>query len=120
MSLMAVSLLRLGDQVHDGEDHDPDDVDEVPVEAGDLDLLGVALVESTLGGEAPEGDQPDDADRDVGAVEAGEDEERRAEQVGVEGEALAGKLGELEDLAADEHRAEQRGGEQPDAEPSEL
>src|SRR5687767_4130696 len=30
-------------QVHDGEDHDPHHVDEVPVQAGDLDALGVAL-----------------------------------------------------------------------------
>ena len=41
---------------------------------------------------------------------------RRAEQVRVEVQALAVELGELEDLAADERRAEQRGGEEPDAE----
>ena len=49
-------------------------------------------------------DQPDDADEHVGAVDAGEDEEARAEQVGVDVEALTGELGELEDLAADERR----------------
>src|SRR5437870_5202700 len=35
--------LRRGNQVHDGEDHDPHDVDEVPVEAGDLHHLGLLL-----------------------------------------------------------------------------
>src|ERR1700741_3565969 len=31
-------LMLVGDQVHDGEDHDPHDVHEVPVQTGDLDL----------------------------------------------------------------------------------
>ena len=37
--LIATSSCR--DQVDDGEDHDPDDVDEVPVQADDLDDLGL-------------------------------------------------------------------------------
>src|SRR5581483_3841609 len=32
------SLVVVGDEVDDGEDDDPHDVDEVPVEPGDLDL----------------------------------------------------------------------------------
>src|SRR3954453_21044825 len=35
------SVVRLGHEVHDGEDHDPHHVDEVPVEPGDLDRLGL-------------------------------------------------------------------------------
>ena len=38
-----VSLRSLDrDQVDDGEDEDPHDVDEVPVQADDLDRLGVS------------------------------------------------------------------------------
>src|SRR5436190_18629866 len=33
------SVVRLGHEVHDREDHDPHHVDEVPVEAGDLHRL---------------------------------------------------------------------------------
>src|SRR5262245_31878608 len=40
-------LLRLGDQVDDREDHDPDDVHEVPVQADHLDR------ERLVVGEAP-------------------------------------------------------------------
>ncbi len=46
--------------------------------------------------------QDQHADGHVRAVEAGEHEERRPEHVGVEGEAFAIELGELESLAADE------------------
>src|SRR3954454_12035914 len=42
------SLARLGHQVDDGEDHDPDHVDEVPVETGDLDGLRLVGAEPTL------------------------------------------------------------------------
>jgi hypothetical protein len=28
---------RLLDEIHEGEDHDPNDVDEVPVQRGDVD-----------------------------------------------------------------------------------
>src|SRR5436853_3622434 len=40
-SVMRALLPRLGHEVHDGEDDDPHDVDEVPVQAGDLDLLRI-------------------------------------------------------------------------------
>src|SRR5437773_2478242 len=77
------------DQVDDGEDHDPHHVDEVPVEAYELDGLRV------LGPELPPQRQPEqreqhhDGDGHVGAVEAGENEEAAAEEVGVQSEALA-------------------------------
>src|SRR5262245_39084734 len=82
----------VGDQVDDGEDHDPDDVDEVPVQAGDLHPFGVALSHALLHRETPQRHQPDDAAGDVGAVQAREHEEARAEQAGVDVEALAREL----------------------------
>ena len=57
-----------------------------------------------------ERDQHDDADGHVDAVEAGERVEAGAEQAGGEAEALPVERGELVDLAADEERAERRGG----------
>src|SRR3954454_1206404 len=110
---VSLTLASFRQQVDDGEDHDPDDVDEVPVQPGDLHPLGVALRDATLHRETPQRDQPHDPDEHVGAVDAGEDEEARTEQVGVDVEALAGELGELEDLAADERRPEERGGHDP-------
>src|SRR4051794_21207276 len=68
-SLMCVPPL-MRDQVDDGEDHDPHHVDEVPVQTGDLDGLGVPLLQPALGDEAPHRQQPHDADRDVEAVQA--------------------------------------------------
>src|ERR1700712_5359192 len=105
ISCVSVSLMRvasLRQEVDDGEDHDPHHVDEVPVETGDLDPFGVALRDAALHREPPQRHQPDDADEHVRAVDAGEEEEARAEQVGVDVEALAGELGELEDLPTDE------------------
>src|SRR5215475_1359982 len=106
------ALLR--DEVDDGEDGDPDDVDEVPVEAGDLDLGVVARVEPAALELPPEGHEPDHAAADVGAVEAGEGEEGRPEEIGAEGEPVVEReCGELVDLVPHEVRAEERGGEEP-------
>ncbi len=49
------------------------------------------------------------------AVETGEREERGAEHVGREAKSLVIELGELEVLAAEEDRAQQRGCRDPDA-----
>src|SRR6185295_18356612 len=75
-------LMRVGDEIDDGEDQDPDHVHEVPVQTGDLHL------EMLLGGElapqrdAHQGEQPQDADGDVHAVEAGENEEAAGRNAG--------------------------------------
>src|SRR5262249_35679719 len=90
------SVLR--DQVDRREDEDPHDVDEVPVQTGDLDALRIRLGQPALRGAAPQDQQPDDAHRHVRAVQPGEREERRPEHVGRKGEALSVELGELEDL----------------------
>src|SRR6266508_6082952 len=57
------------DEVHDGENDNPHDVDEVPVEAADLGADEVGAVEAASDGAGKAGGEPDDADEDVGAVE---------------------------------------------------
>src|SRR5688572_6601626 len=110
VSVTRASLPR-GQQVDDGEDHDPDHVDEVPVEAGDLHRLR-PLLDAAAEGEAGDRQQHDDAQGHVGAVEAGEDEERAAGHVGGEAHALPDERRELVDLARQEHHAEERRGHQ--------
>src|SRR5579862_5403265 len=80
MSDMALS--SSWDEVDDREDDDPHDVDEVPVEAGDLDHLGPGLRDLAADRHAHQRQQHQDAERHVHAVEAGEDEERPAGDVG--------------------------------------
>ena len=77
------------DQVDEGEDDDPHDVDEVPVETDQLDDLGLVAGDAAARDDADQGHQHDDADGDVHTVEAGEGVEARAEQAGGEAEALA-------------------------------
>src|SRR5690606_3553811 len=103
------------DQIDDGEDDDPDDVDEVPVETYQLEVHPVVLREAALEtGDAPQGEEHDDPDGDVGAVEAGEYVEGRRHRVGGQLHVVVhDELGELEDLPGQEHRAQRRGGEQP-------
>src|SRR5438093_700445 len=96
--------LLLREQVDDGEDHDPHHVDEMPVETGDLDAFGISLCQPALDGEAPQRHEPHDARGHVGTVQTREHVEARPEEVGVDVQALAGELGELEHLAADERR----------------
>jgi hypothetical protein len=97
------------------EDDDPDDVDEVPVEPGELDGERVVGSELAACRRIDEREEDEDADADVRAVEAGEHEERGAEEVLVQREALVPELGELERLAGEERQAEERGGDEPDA-----
>src|SRR5215470_10056820 len=105
-------LLR--DQVDDGEDGDPDDVHEVPVEAGDLDLRIVTRVELAPHGEAHQDQEPDDTAGDVRAVEAGEHEERRAEQARRQPQPLVQRESrELVDLVEHEVQAQHGRHEQP-------
>src|SRR5216683_4419545 len=68
-------------QIDEGENHDPHDVDEVPVEADDLDGLRAVGADIAPHRADVERQQHDDAHRYVGAVKAGEGVEARAEQV---------------------------------------
>src|SRR5688572_1104111 len=102
-SVMRPPLLQ---QVDEGEDRDPDDVDEVPVEAADLDVEVVAGPDAPGEGQEEQGPQPDHAHGHVGPVEPREHVERAAEQVGRQQEPLVGEVAELVDLEPDEHHAE--------------
>ena len=63
----------------------------------------------------PDREQPDDADGHVGAVEAGQREEARAEQVGRQRQPFVYEVGELVHLHPDEKdAAEDRGAEPAD------
>src|SRR5215216_5329923 len=68
------------DQVDEREDDDPHDVDEVPVEADDLDDLALVARHAAAAHHPRQGQQHDDADGDVGAVEPGQRVEARREQ----------------------------------------
>src|SRR5690348_5169572 len=115
--MCASAMICLSPQVEQREDEDPHQVDEVPVEAGDLDdlpaalarseealLAGVEIAAPDLAGHQYEEDHPDG---DVGAVEAGDHEEHRAELRRPPGvlpraDAFGDQLGPLERLHADE------------------
>src|SRR5688572_21624907 len=94
------------DQVDQREDGDPDDVDEVPVQAADLRADVVAAVEAAPNGPDKTGQQPQHADEDVGAVETGQQEEALAKDAAGERDPLDRELGEFERLAAEEGAAE--------------
>src|ERR671918_2696873 len=96
------------EQVDGAEQAQPDDVDEVPVVGGHLDGVVVA------GGELP-GAGPQEHDQDergtaghVGAVEAGQGVEGRAEHAAGQGQALADQLGVLIGLPAQEGETQQQ------------
>src|SRR5262245_8053727 len=81
--------MRPSPQIEESEDEDPDQVDEMPVEAGGFDDLVQLLaageealafhVEIAAKDLPRHDDEKDHADRDMGAVEAGDHEEGRAE-----------------------------------------
>src|SRR4051794_16496591 len=49
-SSQSITLLLRRDQIDEREDHDPDDIDEVPVEADKLDGEVIALLDAPLQG----------------------------------------------------------------------
>src|ERR1700730_4672929 len=95
------------------EDDDPDDVNEVPVKPGKLDVQRVLLLDAAAQGIGEKREQDQYADRDVGTVESREHVERRTEKVGVEAQASLVKLRELVHLAGDKQRSENGGCEEP-------
>src|SRR5579871_1093154 len=102
-------------EVDEGEDEDPDEIDEVPVEGGDLDLA-VAL-RRVLAEEAAREDhaQVHDPREHVHPVEPGEDEKGGAEEVLPNRLPLVeDELVPLEGLQREEdHPAEDRQEEKP-------
>src|SRR5687767_7854114 len=75
-------------EVDEGEDHDPDDVDEVPVQRAEVNEQRVLRTKPALPVDEEQRHQPQHAGADVRAVEAREREERRPEEVGLDREAL--------------------------------
>src|SRR5258705_8167773 len=63
------------DEVDEREDHDPDDIDEVPVQRGQIDVDGVLRSETTPVVDRQQGEEPEHAGGHVRAVEAGQGEE---------------------------------------------
>src|SRR5581483_12131526 len=104
---------RSSDEVDESKDGHPHDVDEVPVEAGDLWADKVAAVKAPPQRAREAGEQPEHADEDVRAVEAGEDQEALAEDAAAQGNALVSQVRELVGLAGEEARAKEGGGQQP-------
>src|SRR5438445_11598441 len=84
------SAFGLPNDVDRGEEADPDDIDEVPVDARGLDRE-VAVRRELSAERAVEADPDEhDAARDVRAVEAGEREEHSREDAGPREEADEG------------------------------
>src|SRR5688572_18678155 len=114
VSAIRMLLARVGDEVDDREDEDPHDVDEVPVEAGDLDLQVLLGRELAPQRDADQRQQPEDPDGHVHTVESGEEEEAAGRHAAREVQPFVGEDGELVDLTADEQRAEEGRGQEPD------
>src|SRR6478672_2118161 len=70
-ALSCAMVSGLLDEVHEREDRDPDDVDEVPVQGGEVDVDRVLRLESAPVIDGEEGEQPEHAGGDVRAVESG-------------------------------------------------
>src|SRR5438034_10987057 len=75
-SSQSITLLLRRDQVHEREDHDPHNIDEVPVQPDELDRQIVAFLDTTLKRPHVQRRQHEHTDGDVRAVEARQHEER--------------------------------------------
>lgn len=65
-----------GDQINDREDDDPDDVHKVPVQSHKFDCHGILRVDSSSKREREQGEEHQDTNSNVRAVETGEHIER--------------------------------------------
>jgi hypothetical protein len=102
------------DEVDEREDRDPDDVDEVPIQRGDVDVDGVSGLEPALVVDREQRPEPDHASRHVCAVKAGECKERRPEQVRPNGKPFVHERRELVGLEPQERRAKNTCRPQPE------
>src|SRR5512133_287657 len=78
-TLRSAIFAPLLDQVDEGEDEDPDEVDEVPVEPRELDRHVVLGRVGARAGLEPDDEQHRHADDDVDPMEAGDEEVERHE-----------------------------------------
>src|SRR5262249_20196616 len=110
-SFMSISAAH---DVDEGEDDDPDRVDEVPVEADDLELLEVLAADALGEREDRHHGHEDEADGHVARVQADERVEGGAEEVGGDGEALVDdEVPPLDSGAAEEDGAEDESRDPP-------
>src|SRR5688572_26073710 len=70
------------DQIDKCKDQDPDEVHKVPVESSDLNWIGILRRIGAAGSSNEDADQIDYSTRDVHAMEARQNEERRAKKGG--------------------------------------
>src|SRR5687768_1089658 len=94
------AISALLDEVDQSENDDPDDVHEVPVKAGDLERQRALRRHAAAQQLDQQHQQPDHANGDVRAVEAGQHEESGAEQIGLEFQPLVIEVRELIGLEA--------------------
>ena len=112
--VVLVMASSVADEVDNREDDDPDHIDEVPVQAGDLAGHRLLRPEPSLRREPGHRQQVEHADGDVGTVEAGEHEEGATEEVAAQRQSLVVEVLELVDLEAEEDRAGQRRHAEPE------
>src|SRR5581483_12012599 len=93
-------------QVDQREDHDPNDIDEVPVEPGQLHVQALLLRDPSAQRHDEERHQDEHPNRHVRPVEAREQEERGAKEVGLHCQAFTIELGELVGLTGKEGNAQ--------------
>src|SRR3954463_8248978 len=106
------SLIRCAsslNEIYHGKDDDPHDVDEMPVQAGDLDGHGVCRAELAAQRLNPQRQQPDDADRHVRAVGSGENEKGGPEEIRRQAQPLVHEVAEFPELPAQKNQSEERG-----------
>uniref|UniRef100_A0A0N4ZL57 LigA n=1 Tax=Parastrongyloides trichosuri TaxID=131310 RepID=A0A0N4ZL57_PARTI len=101
------------EQIDEGEDADPDHVQEVPEQAQAHQAAAVGRDQALVRHLHHQGDQPDAAEGDVQAVRAHQDEEGRQEAAALRRRAQVDHMGEFIELDAQEAEAEQAGDRQP-------
>src|ERR1700682_2368781 len=100
-------------QVNEGEDADPDHVEEVPEHRQTHEPPPIRSDQPVPGDLRHQCKQPDDAERHVQTVRGDEREERRQEGTALWAVALVDQVRELVQLDADEPGAQQTGECQP-------
>src|SRR6267143_2385646 len=107
------SFLPLLDEVDESEDHDPDDVDEVPVQRRDVHQQGITRAEPAAVVDRQKRDEPQHARGDVCTVKTREREKGGAKKICSDREPFVDERRELEGLKSEEGRAGNRRHPQP-------
>src|SRR5262245_30614653 len=100
-----------------GQHHNPHGVDEVPVPGQELDAFGMLGAHRTQDGKDPHQDEKEQAEGDMARVKTHQRVEGRPEEVGTDGEPLAGdEPVPLQGSAGEKFRSQDDGEEKPDPE----